>query len=322
MRRSLITVLGLGVTAGIACGGAGASETEVTGTTRARLTATDPVSDAVTAGCSTVSVKGLATQLVQEIQCMRPGTLKSIESLSGLTLGEAVFPYLQAPAADALATAQKARGTTLSINSALRTLPQQYLLYRWYKTGRCGISLAALPGKSNHETAVAIDIEDSSGWRSSLTNAGFRWLGSSDPVHYDFTGAGAVDLRGISITAFQRLWNRNHPEDRIDEDGLYGDETEKRLARSPVGGFPIGADTCADAGTVVAPPPLAPEPDPVPDATEPPAEASDDGCTVTRAPGAGGTASALVVLALSAIGLGARRRGAARGRRPSTRGPT
>jgi hypothetical protein len=88
-------------------------------------------------------------------------------------------------------------------------------------------------------------------------------------VHYDFVGQGAVNLRGLSVKAFQRLWNRNHPEDPIGEDGAYGTETEKRLARAPIGGFPKGAPaSCAEDGGVEAgtiePADIAP----VPDATE------------------------------------------------------
>lgn len=214
---------------------------EPIGQTSQALTKNEPVSAAVTQSCSTTSVKGLSTQLVEEIQCLRPNTLKRIDNVEGVKLGAAVFPWLQTPVADALMAAQKARGVTLSLNSGLRTLPQQYLLYRWYQTGRCGIGLAASPGRSNHESAVAIDIQDNAAWRSALQSKGFRWLGANDPVHFDYTGGGAVDLRGLSVRAFQRLWNRNHPEDMIDEDGLYGLETEERLARSPVGGFPIGA---------------------------------------------------------------------------------
>jgi hypothetical protein len=268
------------------------------------LTDTDPVSAAVDASCSTTSVKGLATQLIAEIQCMRPGSMKSIEGASGLSLGSAVFPYLQTPAADALLVAQKARGTTMSINSALRTLPQQYLLYRWYQAKRCGISLAAEPGKSNHETAVAVDLQDAQAWRPAMTNAGFRWLGASDPVHFDFTGAGAIDLRGLSVTAFQRLWNRNHPEDPIGEDGGYGTETEKRLARAPVGGFPKGAGGCtADASTPPpAPPPTPVTPDPVPDATEPPPEDSS-GCTTSPRAATGHGASTMSAASLLAFAV-------------------
>ncbi|GEM_PF-2036238 len=205
------------------------------------LTKTDPVSAAVTASCSTNSVRGLAIQLVEEIQCLRPNTFKRIDNIKGIKLGSAVFPYLQTPVADALAAAQKARGVTLSLNSGLRALPQQYLLYRWYKAGRCGISLAASPGKSNHESALAIDVQDNAAWRSALQSKGFRWLGANDPVHFDYKGGGTVDLRGLSVLAFQRLWNRNNPNDKIDEDGIYGPQTEKRLAKAPVGGFKIGA---------------------------------------------------------------------------------
>jgi hypothetical protein len=301
----VVTSLALAIAA---CGegSPAAPDEEPIGHVSSALTDTDPVSAAVDASCSTTSVKGLATQLVAEIQCMRPGSMKSIDGASGLSLGAAVFPYLQTPAADALLVAQKKRGTTMSINSALRTLPQQYLLYRWYQTKRCGISLAAQPGKSNHETAVAVDLQDAQAWRPAMAEAGFRWLGASDPVHFDFTGAGAIDMRGLSVTAFQRLWNRNHPEDPIGEDGGYGTETEKRLARAPVGGFPKGAEGCAADASPPPPGPAAPAaPDPVPDANEPAAAPSDSGgCSTSPSPAtghAGSMTSAASVLALAAV---------------------
>lgn len=245
------------------------SDEPVTGSTSEALSADATVTDAVAQSCTTTAVKGLATQLVEEIQCLRPGTMKRIDNIEGLNLGEAVFPYLQTPAADALAIAQKSRNVPIAINSGLRTLPQQFLLYRWYKTGRCGIGLAATPGTSNHESAIAVDVQDNAAWRSALQGKGFRWLGASDPVHYDFTGKGAVDIRGLSVQAFQRLWNRNHPEDRIGEDGKYGDETEKRLAKAPAGGFTIGAK-CDELPKTTAPAPEMGDSVPsAPDADEP-----------------------------------------------------
>jgi hypothetical protein len=287
---------------------------------------TDPVSAAVAASCSTTSVKGLATQLVAEIQCMRPGSMKSIDGVAGLSLGAAVFPFLQTPAADALFAAQKDRGTTMSINSALRTLPQQYLLYRWYKAGLCGISLAAIPGNSNHEGAVAVDIADEQGWRPAMGRAGFTWLGASDPVHFDYTGAGAIDLGGLSVAAFQRLWNLNHPEDPIGEDGAYGTETEKRLARAPVGGFPRGADCGADAGPTTpdaAAPDAAPAPGtPLNDGVTPPLRNVDDssGCRVAAPPGRSesGLAAALFAGALALAAFTSRRRAPRRTRAPTS----
>lgn len=127
------------------------------------------------------------------------------------------------------------------MNSGLRSLPQQYLLSEWSRAGRCGIGLAAAPGTSNHEGGLAIDIEDDVGWRSALAAEGFRWLGPSDAVHFDYVGGGTTDVRSLSVLAFQRLWNRNHPEDRIGEDSDYGASTASRLARAPSEGFPIGA---------------------------------------------------------------------------------
>jgi MYXO-CTERM domain-containing protein len=265
---------------------------------------------------------------------MKPGTMTKIDDIPNVTLGSAVFPYLQTPARNALAAAVAARGVPMSINSALRTLPQQYLLYRWYKTGRCGIGLAASPGTSNHEGAVAVDINDNAGWRTTMQAKGFRWLGASDPVHYDYI-AGGIDLRGISVKAFQRLWNRNHPEDPIAEDGGYGAATETRLAKSPVGGFVQGACKSTDAGVpqsdggFVPEPatPEAPAPDvpKVPDAPEPASNgdegmppAQSDGCSVQ--PSSTGDAGTRGFLALG-LGLVAIRRGGTRrrDRQPSPR---
>ena len=211
-------------------------------TVAAALSESDPVSLAIAESCTTSVVKGLSTQLLDEIQCLRPGTFTSIEGLPGFELGAAVFPWLQTPAREALVAAQKQRGVTMAINSALRTLPQQFLLYRWYKAGRCGISLAASPGKSNHESALAVDIQDNSAWREAMASHDFVWLGASDPVHFDYKGEGLADIGGLSVLAFQRLWNRNHPDDRIEEDSEYGPATEDRLAKAPVGGFPKGAE--------------------------------------------------------------------------------
>jgi hypothetical protein len=198
---------------------------------------------------------------------------------------------VNAPRRALLVAAQKARGTTLSINSALRTLPQQFLLYRWYQTGRCGIGLAASPGTSNHEGGIAVDIDDSAGWRASMTAKDFRWLGASDPVHYDFIGGGTVDLRGLSVKAFQRLWNRNHPGETIPEDGAYGAATADKLARSPVGGFAKGASCTNSKPDAGAPakgdgggdPPMGDVPV-VPDADEP---SSDARPVAAPAPSAG-----------------------------------
>ena len=60
-----------------------------------------------------------------------------------------------------------------------------------------------------------------------------------ESVHVDHLAS--PDFRRVNVEAFQRLWNRNNPDDRIEEDGLYGPATADRIARSPSGGFAIGA---------------------------------------------------------------------------------
>jgi S-layer homology domain/D-alanyl-D-alanine carboxypeptidase len=202
------------------------------------------VADAAATSCGTVSVKGLSQQIIEESNCITPGAFAPLTLTSNASAGSSVFANIQKPARDKLSAALKANpNRTMTINSMLRTVAQQYLLYNWYQTGRCGISLAARPGSSNHETGTAIDIQEYSAWRSTLEANGFRWLGSSDPWHFDYVGAGAVDQRGLDVLAFQKLWNRNNPSDKIAEDGVWGPGTESRMRRSPANGFPTGA-TC------------------------------------------------------------------------------
>ena len=207
-------------------------------------------SEAAKQYCSTSSVNGLTQQLFKELNCLRSGTLTDFSSFSGVKKSSSnVNAFLQTAAANSLKKVLARRsGSSMTITSALRSLAQQYLLYRWYKLGRCGIGLAASPGNSNHESALALDLSNYSSWKSAFQAEGWRWLGSSDPVHYDFKGSGTVTLKGLSIKAFQRLWNKNNPNDKIAEDGQYGPNTEARLAKSPAGGF-------ANAGCNVAPTP-------------------------------------------------------------------
>lgn len=204
------------------------------------------VGQAIRQYCTTSVTLGLSEQLIAELNCLRPGTMGSLKGIDGLDLGSAVVPYLQKPAVEALKRVLARHSGTMYMNSALRTLPQQYMLYQWYRLGRCGIPLAAPPGGSNHESGLAIDISYYSGWRGPLGGGGFRWLGGSDPVHFDYIGG--VDIRSLTVRAFQRLWNRNHPNDRIAEDGVYGFATQSRIERAPARGFAKGA-SCQSSPT-------------------------------------------------------------------------
>ena len=193
-----------------------------------------------TSGCSTSVVVGLSTQIADEIGCMNPGSLVKFSPSAKIVFSSnAVMPYL--PTSGKAAVERVAQTRTVQINSAFRTVAQQYLLYRWFKAGRCGIRAAATPGRSNHESGRALDLQNYSAARPTMQNQGWKWFGAGDPVHFDHLSS--PDIRGRDVKAFQRLWNRNNPTDKIAEDGAYGPQTEARLRAAPATGFAKGP-TC------------------------------------------------------------------------------
>jgi hypothetical protein len=222
-------------------------------------------------GCSTFIVDGLSQQLIAEQNCIRPGALSSFNGAANLAIGSNVYPFLEEKARDALVAAALSYGT-ISINSAFRTLAQQVLLYRWYQAGQCSIGLAAVPGNSNHETGIAIDVANYAGALTTLGNHGFSHsYPTSDPVHFDYTGGGTIDLRSESVLAFQRLWNLNNPGDLIAEDGAWGPQTESRMSGSPADGFAQGT-TCSTPSNPPEPS-MSPAPSTAP--SNPPAPSDD-----------------------------------------------
>ena len=205
------------------------------------------VSAYVTSGCSTSVVVGLSKQIAEEISCMNPTSLVRFQAGGNLTFtSTAVLPYMSAAAKTALGKVTQT--STIQVNSGFRTVAQQYLLYRWYQQGRCGITAAATPGRSNHQSGRALDIANYSSRITAMANQGWSHSVPGDPVHFDYLAS--PDIRGKDVLAFQRLWNRNNPGDRIAEDGAYGPQTEARLRSSPATGFALGP-TC---GAQAAPP--------------------------------------------------------------------
>lgn len=203
------------------------------------------VSSYTTSTCSTSSVLGLSKQIADEISCASPTLLSRFSPSTRLQItSNAVLPYLHATAKTDLTAV--AASTTVQVNSAFRTVAQQYLLYRWYQLGRCGITAAATPGRSNHESGRALDLANYSSVISAMGARGWAHDVAGDPVHFDHLSS--PDIRGKDVLAFQRLWNRNNPADKISEDGAYGPQTEARLKAAPATGFAKGP-TCT-AGLV------------------------------------------------------------------------
>lgn len=187
--------------------------------------------------CSTSGIRALDLQLIAQIQKIAPGLLSRFDYLP-VSIGAGCHPYLQTCAVKALDKAIAAsRGRAMKINSAYRTVAQQAVLHRHYQYRRCGIRAAALPGRSNHETGLAIDIEDAAGWRPYLERFGWDWIGSFEPMHFDFEGAGRREMSYLSILAFQQLYNCNNPKSKIAEDGVWGVKTNLALMQTLVTGF-------------------------------------------------------------------------------------
>lgn len=191
---------------------------------------------------STGILSGLNQKIFAEMAVIAPGKLLQIPASSDVILGAGATPcFVGGPTARAkLLAAITNRGRPMTINSAYRTVAQQFLLFRmhYFVSGSCGITAVANPGKSNHESGLALDIQDPMGWKPFLEPQGWKWFGPRDLPHYDFIGG--TDLRSLGIKAFQSHWNKYNPGDKLREplDGLWGPETEKRLLKTPVDGFP------------------------------------------------------------------------------------
>lgn len=183
-------------------------------------------------GVSTSIVNGLSQQLIYQINLILPDALVSCDDLN-VNLSDAAFAFLQPAAKQGLQKAIQERGVKLVVNSGYRTIAQQMLLYNWRGSNSNPV---APPGRSNHQSGLALDINDRAGWEPFLKRHGWQPL-AGDPPHIDYRGAGTRDLRKATIQAFQQLWNKNHPSEYIKDDGLWGPKTESCLNRSPSTGF-------------------------------------------------------------------------------------
>ena len=190
--------------------------------------------------CDTGLVRGLSKQIIDELNLLVPNALVNISDLFVDVAGSQINPFLQAKAKQALARAIHARGTRLIINSAYRTVAQQFLIRRQFEAGLCSITAAAQPGLSNHEGGLALDVQDPDGWQPFLQAHGWKRLGRDfDYPHYDYNILAGTrqDLKQLGVKSFQSLWNKYNPGDLIVLDGSFGPNTAARLGKSPANGF-------------------------------------------------------------------------------------
>ncbi|MGL6131558.1 MAG: M15 family metallopeptidase [Fusobacteriaceae bacterium] len=176
--------------------------------------------------CETSGCAGLDKQLIAEMMSMSRH-FGFIPKHPNIDVSGCLHPMLNLGAANSLIKMKK--GKKLVINSAYRTIAQQFIL--WNNKSRCGM-VAAFPGSSNHQSGLAIDIEDASYWRPYLEDLGWSWLGSFDAMHFDFAGE---SMKSLSIKAFQQLANKNGA--RLAVDGELGENTLFALRKAPEGGY-------------------------------------------------------------------------------------
>jgi N-acetylmuramoyl-L-alanine amidase len=187
--------------------------------------------------CDTGLARGLSLQLIDKLNHMvKMPLLVKVQSNWINTSSNAVNAYLQPSAAAKLLEAAKSCRKIIKIISCLRTTVQQHIIRRQFEKGLCGITAAALPGRSNHERGAAIDIEDPEFWQERVEAYGWSKLGSWDNMHYDFHDCN-VNVSSLQISAFQMLWNQNNPRDLIVVDGAYGRVTAAKIDLSPVDGW-------------------------------------------------------------------------------------
>lgn len=242
-------------------------------------------------------IDGLSVQLIEELRCMDEGWLEFYEPCQqpGCIYDDGPQPLAARPEVlAALRQAALLEDDFISIRAGYRDVGMQYYS-RWYKEN-CNSSFpAAAPGESNHQGGRAVDVTYYNFWWDRLIEVGFEHPYDNDRPHFELVGdatfrAESAELQSLSITAFQRLWNRNYPEDPILEDGVYGPATQARLGASPVDGFAIGAcppgGDDEDAGEDVDAGPDVPEDavgdtdEPVPDATFDTGDVSDEDAVI------------------------------------------
>ncbi|MCB9555784.1 MAG: hypothetical protein H6707_06735 [Deltaproteobacteria bacterium] len=196
----------------------------------------------------TSAVAALSEQIAAEVNCITPDLLVRLQPNNNLTFhSRAVLGWMPQPARAALLAALAERPhQTLTLNSAFRTVAQQYLLKAWDPGS------AAAVGESNHESGRAIDVADPASWKSTLERHGWLQNVAGDEIHFEHLAS--PDLRRYEVRAFQRLWNRNHPNDPLFVDGIVGEQTLTRIGLAPAEGFAIGACATTLPNRDAAPP--------------------------------------------------------------------
>ncbi|MDY0828595.1 peptidoglycan-binding protein [Microbacterium sp. BG28] len=127
-----------------------------------------------------------------------------------------------------------------TVNSAGRTVAeQQDAINRWDRGGAANrppyLYQPARPATaSNHvkNGGVAVDVREYDRFRRVAGEFGFRWFGSSDPVHFDFMGWGGGSAAAPDqVTRDRQSWLNHARGENLAVDGIEGPATRAAYQR-------------------------------------------------------------------------------------------
>jgi len=198
-------------------------------------------------------VEGLSRQLVEAINCIRPGTLADIPLGGDLRmLREGRPAYVDARGLNDLLNAASAGDRQMVVRWSYRDVALQHLF--WLQDDFRNCAVAAPAGLSNHQNGLAVDLNDYQYWQPRMRAGGWENNLPNDRVHFDFSGAEDIGLGALSLLAFQHLWNRNHPDEALALTAELDGDTYTALSEAPIEGFELAL--CGAGAPPVGPGPV------------------------------------------------------------------
>lgn len=180
---------------------------------------------------------GLSRQLVEAIDCVRPGTLGELPDGNWQMLDPIRPALVDARGVDDLIEATGSGDRSAVIRWAYRDVAVQHLFYLWTLKG---CDFAAPPGLSNHQNGLSVDLNDAGYWSPLMRAYGWEDNLPTDRPHFDYVLAEDVGLARLSLFAFQALHNRNRPDAPLPLSGEFDAATEAALGDALIGGFAEG----------------------------------------------------------------------------------
>lgn len=157
--------------------------------------------------------------------------------------------YIQTDAVNALEQTARDKGKAIEIIGDWRSSAQVYLRHRWITNGICdvnknsttGDNLGTLPGADYHSAGRVVSLKNSVAdfWKKDLKAHGFHMPKPNDDKNYFeyLQNPQGAEVASNELKAFQSLWNKNMPFNRIKLTGKFDAATEQAFMNAPCGGW-------------------------------------------------------------------------------------